>query len=303
MQLITEPLTFTVPLSFEAHALAQDYCQQQSNPQKAKQVYLNTLAVYATNYYLQCMGFETNWEASDSRIPLMVKLLDIADLDVNQLGKIECRPVLPDAKSCQIPPDVWQDRIGYVAVQLNQSLKEATLLGFTKTATAEISLNQLQTLDNFLSYLNQLHAQKVVNFSNWFQGTFEEGWRTIGELLNLKQPELAVRFRNAVSIVRGQQIDLGMQLSDRKLALVITLPPEAKSEIDIIVQVHPMESQTYLPEGVKLIILDESGDAVLEAKSREADNFIQLAFSAETGESFSVQVALEAANITQQFVV
>lgn len=303
MQQITEPLTFTVPLSFEAHALAQDYCQQQSNPQKAKQVYLNTLAVYATNYYLQCMGFETNWEASNSRIPLMVKLLDIADLDINQLGKIECRPILPDAKSCQIPPDVWQDRIGYVAVQLDQSLKEATLLGFTKTAAAEISLNQLQSLDNFLSYLNQLHAQKVVNFSNWFQGTFEEGWRTIGELLNLKQPELAVRFRNAVSIVRGQQIDLGMELSDCKLALVITLPPEAKSEIDIIVQLHPMESQTYLPEEVKLIILDESGETVLEAKSRKADNFIQLAFSAETGESFSVQVALEAASIRQDFVV
>lgn len=303
MQPITEPLTFTVPLSFEAHALAQDYCQQQSNPQKAKQVYLNTLAVYATNYYLQCMGFETNWEASNSRIPMMVKLLDIADLEVNQLGKVECRPVLPDAKSCQIPPDVWQDRIGYVAVQLDQSLKEATLLGFTETAAAEIPLNELECLDNFLSYLSQIQSQKVVNFSNWFQGTFEEGWRTIAELLNPKQPELAISFRNAVSIVRGQQIDLGMQLSDRKLALVITLPPEAKSEIDIIVQLHPMESQTYLPEGVKLIILDESGNEVLEAKSREADNFIQLAFSAETGESFSVQVALEAASIKQDFVV
>ncbi|HLO48608.1 MAG TPA: DUF1822 family protein [Kamptonema sp.] len=303
MQPITEPLTFTVPLSFEAHTLAQDYCQQQSNPQKAKQVYLNTLAVYATNYYLQCMGFETNWEASNSRIPLMVKLLDIADLDINQLGKIECRPILPNAKSCQIPPDVWQDRIGYVAVQVDQSLKEATLLGFTETAAAEIPLDQLQSLDDFLSYLSQSQPQKVVNFSNWFQGTFEEGWRTIGELLNLTQPELAVGFRNAVSIVRGQEIDLGMQLSEQKLALVVSIPPEASSEINIRVKVHPMGSQTYLPEGVKLIILDELGDAVLEAKSREADNFIQLAFSAETGESFSVQVALEAASIRQDFVV
>ena len=65
----TEPLLFTVPLSFEAHSIAQHFQRQQSPTQKAKQVYLNTLAVYAVDFYLRCLGFELNPEQSDSRNP------------------------------------------------------------------------------------------------------------------------------------------------------------------------------------------------------------------------------------------
>ena len=77
-----EPLTFTVLLTLSAHSRAKEFGYHQSDPQKAQQVYHNTLAVYAVNYYLRCLEFETNLEASDSYNLVMQTLMDIADLEV-----------------------------------------------------------------------------------------------------------------------------------------------------------------------------------------------------------------------------
>ncbi|XWK88105.1 MAG: DUF1822 family protein [Phormidium sp.] len=340
MNWMTEQLTFSIPLSFEAHSLAQKLSQVVTNKKKAKQIYLNTLAIYTVNFYLNCMGFTTDWENSDSYNPLIYKLLDIADLQVAQIGTIECRPVAPDATFCSIPPEVQEDRIAYVFVQLNHSLKSATILGFTPTVSnldlaprgrasilrsqvqpgnedvggstsrnarfesKRVSINQLQTLEDFLEYLSQKCQPGIINLKQWFNGIFETGWNRVNQLLNPHQVDLAFTFRNAANITRGQQIDLGMQLVERSVALVITLPPKAdETEVDILVQVHPMGKETCLPPGLKLIIIDESGAEVLDTESREADNFIQLQFSAESGESFSIVVSWGEASVRQNFVI
>jgi hypothetical protein len=300
--MLTETLPLTLPLSFEAHSLAQKYSERQSKPQKSQQVYLNTLAVYAVDFYLRCMEFETDWPASDSQNPLMLKLLDVADLDIKGIGKIECRPVLPNAEFCAIPPDVWQDRIGYVAVQLSESLQEATILGFTKTAASEIPLKSLQPLDDLLDYLNRLQQQKPVALRNWFEDVFSEGWQAIEEILPPEKFEQAFSFRSTnIAITRGQQIDLGMQLANKSVALIVTLPPEEESEVEIKVQVHPVGGESNLPEGLNLKIMDESGETVLATISRQSDSFIQLEFSAESGEEFGVAVSLGEAKISQYF--
>jgi Protein of unknown function (DUF1822) len=299
--MLTETLPLTIPLSFEAHSLAQKYSERQFSPQKAQQVYLNTLAIYAVDFYLRCMEFETDWSASDSHNPLMLKLLDVADLDIKEIGKIECRPILPNAEFCAIPPDVWQDRIGYVAVQLSQSLQDANILGFTKTAASEIPLENLQSVDDLLTYLNRLQQQKPVSLRNWFDDVFAEGWQALEEILHPEQFEWAFGRRSATLITRGQQIDLGMQLANKSVALIVTLPPEEDSEVEIKVQVYPVGGESNLPEGLKLMIIDDAEEVVLETESRESDSFIQLEFSAESGEEFGVAVSLGEAEITQHF--
>lgn len=306
-----EPVTFTVPLSFAAHDIARQ-CAEKSQPQRFKQVYLNTLAVYALDYYLRLMGFETNWENSDSRDRVMLNFLDVADLDVVGAGKIECRPVLPDSQTCHIPSDAWDDRIGYVAVQLDRSLTEATLLGFTQTAAAEIPVADLIGFDNFLEYLsdieqpptanNSSNIPKTVNLKHWIEGIIDETWLTVEQLLNPRQVEMMFSFKNAITISRGRPIDLGMQLAGESVALVATLlQSQPDSEVDITMRVHPRGSSNYLPEGLQLTVQDETGETVLMAESRESDNFIQLQFSAESGESFGITVALGEAKVTEQF--
>ncbi|MBW4636159.1 MAG: DUF1822 family protein [Iphinoe sp. HA4291-MV1] len=309
MNSTTQKLTFSVPLSVEAHAIAQEYSQGISNSVKRKQVYLNTLAVYVVDNYLQCMGFATDWKESDSRNKLATKLMDVADLEVKGIGKLECRPVLPKAEVCAIPPEVWEDRFGYVAVQFNSSLKEATILGFTPQAAAEVSLSQLQSLEDFLLYLSELEVTKspeedlssLVKIGQWLDGVVDAGWQTIEHLLNPQQ--LGLAFKSAVSMTRGQKIDLGVQFEQISVALVVKVTSESESEVDILTQVYPV-GQNVLPEGVQLNISDESGATVLEVTSTdEEDNWIQLEFSAELGEKFQIMVVYGESQQTREFEV
>src|SRR3569832_686800 len=148
--------TFKVPLPQEAHSRAELFRRHQSNPQKAKQVYLNTLAVYAVNFYLQRLKFETDLSASESWNPVMQTLMDVADLSVKERGFFECRPVLSESRVCYVPPEGWSERIGYVVLHLNESFSEATLLGFGELVTKkELSLSLLRSLDDLPRYLNQ----------------------------------------------------------------------------------------------------------------------------------------------------
>lgn len=309
MNSITEQLTFSVSLSKEAHGIAQEYSQSISNPDQRQQVYLNTLAVYAVDNYLQCMGFETDCQGSDSHDFLVIQLMNVADLKVKNLGKLECRPVLPKAEVCEIPPEVWEDRVGYVAVQFNSDLKEAKILGFTPQAEAEVPLNQLQSLENFLLYLSELEIDKspqdedlsiLVKIGQWLDGFVDASWQTIENLLNPQQ--LGLAFKSAVSMTRGQKIDLGMHLEQISVALVVKIAAGSGLEVDILTQVYPVGNH-LLPEGVKLNIIDNLGENVLEVISRDEDNWIQLEFSAELGEKFQIMVAYGESQQTKMFEV
>jgi hypothetical protein len=345
---VTNPLTFTVPLSYEAHSVAQQCREGIVNPDKSKQVYLNSLAVYAVNYYLQGMGLETDWENSDSRDFMAVKLANIADLSLKHLGKVECCYILPNEDHFEIAPEVTEDRIAYIAVKLTKSLKEATILGYIQTPTSTVFINQLQSLEDLLLYLSTLEVealspseiktstiseldtantseiefisyvattQKEVNLpqgktpplvsrlGSWLEGVVEEGWQRVEELFSSQQ--LGLAFMNEVSVIRAQELDLGIQLNQISVALVtkVTTPETSDtSEVDILMQIRPMR-ETTLPAGISLQIQDTSGETVLETTSRTGDNWIQLAFSAEYGETFQVVVRYQDAVLTRNFVI
>jgi hypothetical protein len=319
MSQITEPLIFTVPLSFEAHTIAQQYQKQQSTSLKAKQVYLNTLAVYAVDFYLRCLGFEADVDHSDSRDPLMVRFMDVADLSVKQLGKLECRPVLPDAQVCQIPPDVWSDRIGYVAVQMNQTLKQATLLGFTQTAAAEVPLSQLRSLSELPEYLHQLRqvvsvaqpvaatSKPIVNLRHWFEGAFESGWQSIEDILggNTIHPVFVrsvTPLKNGVK--RAKLINLGLQLGELAVVLSIAIGQSRDEMMSALVQLYPGPTQSRLPSNVRLMMIGESGETLQQVCSRGQDNYIQLKhFKGHVGDRFSIQVACDNVSVTEEFML
>jgi Protein of unknown function (DUF1822) len=115
----TDMFPFTVPLTATNHQVAERFYQQHSNPEKARQIYLNTLSVQAVNFYLTCLGIRTDLEQNYSWNPSLQVLADTADLWVHNLGHLECRAVLLNTDVCVIPPQVWGERIGYVAVQFN----------------------------------------------------------------------------------------------------------------------------------------------------------------------------------------
>lgn len=318
MNCLIESLNFTVNLGFEAQQIAKYFSKHQSNSQLAEQVYRNTLAVHTVDFYLQCLGIQTDLTTSDSWNTVMQSLADVADLEVKNLGKLECRAVSGDVDFVHIPAESWQERIGYVVVQLDEYSREATLLGFVeKVTTEELPLNQLRPLEELPDYINQLKSQpvqKLVKLHEWLNSTFESGWKALEEIIEPPQTALDVSFRLAVNfrgsppvhadvaeknIMRGKLLDLGW--GDQLVALCVALNPIDESELDIAVEVSPIGNQVYLPEKLNLIVLDENGEPVMQAQTRNTKT-MQLHFSGETGERFGVKVALGNVSITEEFL-
>lgn len=322
----TQTPYITVPLGREAHAIAGQFAAFQATQEKGKQVYLNTLAVYAVHSYLKWMEIETNLSQSDSWHPGLQSLSDVADLVLPGIGRLECRPVLPGEMTLHIPPQATEDRIGYVAVQFSESLDEVELLGFFRSVNASKEPQQiaitslsfantnLQPLDVLLDYIPEASS---VNLSRWLENIFEAGWQTAEALFSPQTANPALSVRNAhqlgeinaenlaAGVKRGKLINLGIQLADNPVALMVTVTPATDEEVDIRLQVYPAGRQIYLPQGLQLSVLDENGAAVpeLEVTARTADNCIQLAFSVQPGEQFSVQLALEDVSITEDFLL
>ncbi|MBW4646988.1 MAG: DUF1822 family protein [Goleter apudmare HA4340-LM2] len=303
-----------LPIAQAARNIAQQFANQQVTPEKAEQVRLNSLAVWVVNDYLQMMDIPTNLRASDSWNPLIRLCADVADLDVPSIGRLECRPVGVHQQVFTVPPETWEERVGYLVVQIDQSLQEAKLLGFvTSVVTEEVPLSQLRSPEALIDYLAQLRQSPVtarVNLSQWFIDIFESGWQTVEALWNSQDMEPAYGFRSHETFnqlpaltKRAKLIDLGIQIANQPVMLIVEIHPEADQKTGVRLQLHPTGSQIYLPQGIQLTVLDESGAVFLEAQARSADNYIQLQFRGDSKELFGVKVALNDTSITEQFVI
>lgn len=313
-----------LPISQMARRKAQEFANLQPTPQKAEQVRLNTLAVYVINDYLQMIDIPTNLAVSDSWNPIMRLCADVADLEIIGVGRLECRPLKPQAQTCYVPPEVWSDRIGYVAVQIDESAWEANVLGFSQTAQAELLMTDLLPIEALIDCLSQpltepsriipFIQQSTVNLSQWLVNAFESSWQTVESLLNPEELTPVFRLRNAdntitannensPTISRAKLIDLGVQIASQPFALIVDFTSVAEPRKEICLQIHPSGSQIYLPPALQLVVLDETGVVFLEAQARSADNYLQLQFSGLPGEQFSVKVALAEASITENFVI
>jgi Protein of unknown function (DUF1822) len=296
----TQQNSFKVFLSYSAHDIAKQRSQSISNPEKTKRVYLNSLAVYAVEYYLRCMSFETVEEKEASQNLWMPSLFNSADVEIKNVGKLECFPVSPHSKNCKISSNISTDRLGYVFVQLNLSLNEANIIGFTTYSAPIVALNQLQSVNELLEYLTQKEQAAIVNVRQWAKGIIAEGWQTLDSILN---PQQAIFARSSrFNITLGKKIDLGLQIDDISVALVAKVASENQDTINMVFQVHPVE-YIYLPKALQLIVNDENGEAVLDATSRDNDNWIEVELSAQVGEKFSVDICLGDSKITQEFIV
>ncbi|WP_293132399.1 DUF1822 family protein [Microcoleus sp. bin38.metabat.b11b12b14.051] len=188
--------SLSMPITQKAMQLARQFSGQQSHPQKQEQVYLNTLAVLAVRDYLTILSIETDLTQCDSWNPVIRLFADAADLYVKGLGKIECRPIknrhlnsFPQPlESCPVPVEARTERIGYIAVEIDEEENEARLLGFSASAAAgELVLRQLHSLDDFLVHLEHLFEAKV-DLRQWLVNVFMPDWQPFEAVVN-PQPD------------------------------------------------------------------------------------------------------------------
>ena len=115
----------------------------------------NALCVLAVAEYLEnWQGYGINLEASDVWNPVL-RRLDVADVPVEGLGRLECRLVQDEAVLPQLPPEVWYDRIGYVYVQLqpDEARLLCVVLPFDPEQQDEI---EIEPIDVLLEHLARL---------------------------------------------------------------------------------------------------------------------------------------------------
>ena len=312
---------FRAPLTDAFHQTAQGFYQRHTDPQKRKQVYLNTLSVQAAQFFLTCLGIETQLEKSESWNPILQVLADSADLWVDDLGRLECRPVLPQQSAWQIPSEVWADRIGYLFIQVDAELTEATLLGFLPKVKGEtITLEKLQPMEDFPVYLEELRHRGHVPFAarvmlqQWLDQVIDASWTTLDKLIaERREQDLAFSFRGTLAkidliepattgVKQGKFLALEKETEEQILFIVGIAPAPASNAFNITVELYPAGNQAYLPPALHLMVMDEANIPVLQAEGRQSEG-LEFQFRGEAGERFSVQISLNQQTLTEQFEI
>ncbi|BAY82247.1 hypothetical protein NIES267_17260 [Calothrix parasitica NIES-267] len=302
----TQPDYLQIPLGKDAHQKAEEFAAEQDTVDKGKQVYLNTLAVYAVNNYLKWLSVETALHQSDSWNWSTRKFFDIADLMLPNVGRIECRPVLPGEEVIVLPQEVTQERIGYIAVKFNNQLDFVEILGFVPARpvinnSETIEINRFESIDILIDIINR--RKMKVNLCQWLEGIFNQDW---------KSPELVLAgsFRSTAtmtrqnkdyqisSISRAKVVDVG-----RQIILLIELTPTNSAVFDIRLRVYPAENTLHLPQDLQLTIFDELGNICMNTQAETANDWMQLEFDCQHEEKFSVELKLGETSITEEFIV
>lgn len=307
----TQPSPLQVPLGKDAHQNAEKFAAEQDSIEKGKQVYLNTLAVYAVNNYLQWLNLETALYQSDSWNWSIRTFFDVADLMLPNIGKIECRALLPNDDAVVLPQEVTQERIGYVVVRLTQQLDFVEILGFVAARAIighgeVIEIHRLQSIE---ALIDTIHRRKsLVNLCQWLEGIFNRDWQSPELVLagnfrgnNQKNTATAtLRDKGSIinSISRAKVINVGKQI-----VLLMELTPTNSTIFDIRLRIYPAENTVHLPQNLQLTVFDESGNACMATQAETADDWMQLEFSCQHEEKFSVELKLGETTIIEEFVV
>lgn len=322
----------TLPITQSDRRTAQEFAHHQPTAAKADQIRLNTLAVLVMQNYLQLMEIATNVTAGDSWNAVMRVCLDVADLELPEVGRLECRPILPDRDRCAVPAETWEDRVGYVVVQIDEAAAEAQILGFVPTVTEEeVLLSELRSPEDLLDHLGELRRvpamtpptsvvaassttaeRTLTNLGNWLQSTLqsgqqaiEAGWQTVEQALNPPELGFAPAFRRGRE-VRGEERGRRAKrifLGENVVALVVDVRSNTDSQREIRLQLHPVDAQTRLPVGLQIAVLDLHHEVVIAAETTGNEDFLELQIDGASGEEFSVQLRFNAFQDTQAFVI
>ncbi|SRR5579883_633483 len=172
---------------------------------------------------------------------------------------------------------------------------------YLEPAAIPLPVPPVATVSSFVPLLESFLETKT-RLSLWLEGIFDEGWQTIDALINY-EPILAFNTRNTDEVVkRAKLIDLGVQLGDLQVALLVNITKESHDKLGILVQLHPTEGERYLPSDIKMTLLSKAGRILQEVTARSQDNYIQMKpFKGETGQCFCIKVSLEDLSVTENF--
>ena len=243
-------------------------------------------------------------------------MFDVADVILPNLGKLECRWLLPGEEAVNIPLEAREDRIGYLIVQLKENLNKVKSLGFisakkVKFDTKLLNITQLQPLESLIDTIEQLQTQ--INLRQWLSGIFTSDWQTVETILVGRITRSLATQTPATTITRGKAIGWQLNSLEQEIILVIkvvklksALPCSSglsSPAIDLCLQLYPGKANNNLAAGLAINILDQANQTYLSAQVKDIDDWMQLEFSSQQGEQFKVQMNLAGVSIMKHFIV
>ncbi|MFQ3617977.1 MAG: DUF1822 family protein [Cyanobacteriota bacterium] len=323
MELIGLP----IPLSQDAFESAAQFAAEQASPGKGKRVYLNTLAVCAVQTYLTWMEIDTSLAEGDCWQPGLRAVLDVADLVLPDVGRLECRPVLPGETAMTIPPEAAQDRLGYVAVQFHEQLEVVDLLGFVRgvplaendapVELMSVPLGELLPLDSLLDMLHPDLA--IINLREWLMGQFRHPeWRS-PETFVTSHRNMRSGSRNTTggsfsvppdidaqinSVSRAKAIEF--QSLDKQVVLVVQVISITTEDntLNVRLRLYPDASSDQLPRNLQITVLDETGEIIVDSRPKSGSGWTEVELcDCHPGDRFSVRITLGDDSKTEEFCI
>lgn len=311
--------SFTVEIDRSAHEWAAKFAAGQTSIAKGKKVYLNTLAVCAVRQYLSCVcQLDLDLSHGDSWQVEVQGILDVADLVIPNVGKIECLPVLSNMTEISVPPAAIDERVGYVIVQFSERLDRVELLGFVAKPEGEIILfQQLQPLEDLLDLI---YTQCLNNLSEFLAGMLGIGWESIANLTEIEADnaienrEFALRntivsvpsnasYDSIRDFTAAKTINLRAKLASIPLLLLIGLNQESDGRIKVKIRLHSGGGVPVLPANIKLSLQAANDEVLSQIEYPRAMNFIQLqSFKLQPGTEFKIQIELDSDVFTESFI-
>jgi hypothetical protein len=169
---------------------------------------------------------------------------------------------------------------------------------FLQPAAFALPISPPSPTESFLVAL----TQSTTTLTQWLHNTFDESWQAIDQLIN---PEAYLSFstRSLESGARrGKLINIGLQLGQQAVALLVNVTSEAEGKLGVLVQLHPTGEARYLIPDLKLSLRSSTGKTLQEVTSRSQDNYIQLKpFKGLPGTHFSVAIHLGSEMVEENF--
>ena len=147
-------------------------------------------------------------------------------------------------------------------------------------------------------------AAAPVQLTQWLQNSFEAGWQSLEALFSLEPENLAFRSAsnsNQFEVTRCKLLNLALH---QAVILVVGLEAEAEERVRIGVQLYPVRGNPYVPAQLTLSLLSNTGETLQSVQTQSRDDYVQMRrFKCPVGTRFSLQIALDAGIITEDFVV
>ncbi|MTF40087.1 DUF1822 family protein [Cyanobacterium aponinum] len=100
----------------------------------------------------------------------------------------------------------------------------------------------------------------------------------------------------------GKRLNLGVEMGDLSLALVIGVLPKSDSQNSIFFRLYPTNNH-LLPANLNVQIMDEETKVFKQLTSREGDRILQYKFWGNKGEFFWIQMNYHSTQLSEAFII